>query len=286
MEIPNKINKFVRYTKKPSTMKFGYYYQMMVTLPFSKENKRMVRVWLPEDYDFSNPNKRFPVIYMADGQNLVDRHLSAFGEWEFDKVTHRNLKEGHRSCIAVGIDCPKDPMERVKELCPPYKPKKSLTKGKEVGKAYADEYIDYVANELKPLIDKLFFTLSDRDNTGIGGSSMGGIMSFFAFFYRRESFGFALPFSIPGFFYSQKRWEELLYLWGSEQNDSRKMAIYVGGTGYEKRFVKGSGFLVDCLHQQGYGEDRLLYLTDPTQNHNEVAWHQYAEPAFRFLLKD
>ena len=37
MEIPNKINKFVRYTKKPSTMKFGYYYQMMVTLPFSKE---------------------------------------------------------------------------------------------------------------------------------------------------------------------------------------------------------------------------------------------------------
>ena len=54
----------------------------------------MIRVWLPEDYEFDNPNKRYPVIYFSDGQNLVDRYLSAFGEWELDKTVHKLMKEG------------------------------------------------------------------------------------------------------------------------------------------------------------------------------------------------
>ena len=284
MEIPNKINKFVRYTKKPSTMEFGYYYQMMVTLPFSKENKRMIRVWLPEDYDFSNPDKRFPVIYMADGQNLVDRHLSAFGEWEFDKVTHRNLKEGHCSCIAVGIDCPKDPMERVKELCPPYRPKKSLTKGKEVGKAYADEYINYVANELKPIIDKLFFTLSDRDNTGIGGSSMGGIMAFYAYIYRPDVFGYSLSFSTPFFFYLKKDWFHILDQYDINPEKNGKLFLYVGGKDYEKQFMKPVVYTYDYLMKRGFDNNQIALIVDTNEIHHEAAWAKYLPEALKYWL--
>ena len=113
--IPSKIGNFKRYIGNPSTMKYGYYYQSIFNLPFSKESKRMVRVWLPEDYDFNNPDNRYPVIYMSDGQNLVDRYLSAYGEWELDKVVHQLKLEGIKGCIAVGLDCPKEPEERTQE---------------------------------------------------------------------------------------------------------------------------------------------------------------------------
>ena len=126
--VPKKIGIFSRFNKKPTTMKYGYYYHAIFDLPFSKENKREVRVWLPSNYEFDNPNKRFKVIYMSDGQNLVDKYLSAFGEWEFDKTAQSLMNEGYDSVIAVGIDCPKDPLERTKELCPPYQPRKEILK--------------------------------------------------------------------------------------------------------------------------------------------------------------
>lgn len=199
MVIPEYIGPFKRYKNKKTTMKYGYYYSFNVTLPFSKENIRTVRVWLPSNYDFNDKNKRFPVIYMSDGQNLVDRYLSAYGDWALDKTVERIIKEGHKGLIAVGIDCPKDPLERTKELCPPYEPTKKIFKN-EGGyfKPYADKYIDYIVNELKPLIDKLFFT--EKDNTAIGGSSMGGIMAFYAYIYKPDIFKFSLSFS-PAFFF-------------------------------------------------------------------------------------
>ncbi len=190
---PNTIGKFKRYISKKSTMKYGYYYFSSFDLPFSKEKKRMIRVWLPEDYEFDNPNKRYPVIYFSDGQNLVDRYLSAFGEWELDKTVHKLMKEGLTGVIAVGIDCPKEPIERTKELCPPYTPRKEVFKNEGgVFTPYANKYVDFIVDTLKPIIDKYFYTLSDKDNTGIGGSSMGGIMSFYAYMYRPDIFGYSL----------------------------------------------------------------------------------------------
>ena len=283
MEIPNKINKFVRYTKKPSTMKFGYYYQMMVTLPFSKEPRRMVRVWLPEDYDFSNPEKRFSVIYMSDGQNLVDRHLSAYGEWELDKKVHQIMKEGHRSCIAVGLDCPKDPMERTKELCPPYTPKKSITRGVK-DKTYADEYVDYIANELKPIIDKLFYTLPDRDNTAIGGSSMGGIMAFFAYIYRPDVFGFSLSFSPAFFFYLKRDWARILDKYDVTPDKNGKLFLYVGGKDFEKIFVEPAYFTYKYLLKRKFSNEKLALIVDSNQIHHEAAWAKYLPNALKFWL--
>ena len=188
--IPNKIGPFKRYVSKETTMEYGYYYQLSMTLPFASESKRMVRVWLPEDYEFDNPNKKYPVIYMSDGQNLVDEKLSAFGEWELDKTVHRLMGEGYPGVIAVGIDCPKDPLERTRELCPPFvpKPEIALQEGGELDHTYSDKYINFIVYNLKPLINKTFHVSTERKNTGIGGSSMGGLMSFFAVMMHPQEF--------------------------------------------------------------------------------------------------
>ena len=284
--IPNNIGKFKRYIGKPTTMKYGFYYVLDVILPFSKENKRKVRVWLPEDYDFDNPNNRYPVIYFSDGQNLVDKYLSAFGEWELDKTMHSLRKEGVKGCIAVGLDCPKDPLERTKELCPPYKPRKEIIRGyEENSDTYANKYVDYIADTLKPLIDKLFYTLPDKEHTGIGGSSMGGIMAFFAYIYRPDIFGFSLSFSPAFFFYKKRDWYRILDQYDINKDKNGKLVLYSGGKDFEKRFLKPTYYTYEYLLKHKFDNDQVLLLIDSNQIHHEAAWAKYLPIALKYWLQ-
>ena len=279
--IPDKIGQFKRFLNKPTTMKYGTYYCMEFDLPFSKENKRMVRVWLPEEYEFDNPNKRFPVIYMSDGQNLVDRYLSAFGEWEFDKVCHKLNKD----IIAVGIDCPKEPLERTKELCPPYIPRKEIldTLG-DFKNPHVDKYIDYIIYNIKPIIDNLFYTLSDREHTCIGGSSMGGIMSFFAYIYRPEVFGLCLSFSPAFFFYETEEWRKILDKYDINPNKNGRVFFYVGGKGFESEFTEPTIWTHHYLQNKSFKDNQLALVVDLKQEHHEKAWAKYLPEALEFFL--
>ena len=90
--VPPEIGPFKWRVVKKTTMKYGYYFDSELELPFAVTKKRHVRVWLPESYEFGDSEKRYPVAYFADGQNLVDRHLSAYGDWHLDRVIHQ-LKE-------------------------------------------------------------------------------------------------------------------------------------------------------------------------------------------------
>ena len=287
MQIPSKIGQFKRHISSPSSMKYGYYYESVFTLPFSKENKRKVRVWLPEDYEFNNPDKRYPVIYMSDGQNLVDRYLSAYGEWELDKTVHKLMKEGVSGVIAVGIDCPKTPLERTKELCPPYKPRNMVFKN-EGGKfvSYADKYVDYIVNELKPIIDDLFFTISDKKHTGVGGSSMGGTMAFYAYIYRPDIFGFSLSFSPAFFFYSKNRWKEIMDEYDINVDKNGKIFLYVGGKEFEKIFLAPTYNTYTYLLKRGFTNEQLSMIIDTNEIHHEAAWAKYLNDGLRFWLKN
>ena len=286
MNIPTSIGPFNLYINKPTTMQYGYYYCAEMVLPFSKENKRMVRVWLPEDYDFSNPDKRFPTIYMSDGQNLVNRYLAAYGEWELDRTVHQLINEGYRSFIAVGIDCPKEPLERTKELCPPYPPRKEIFKkwgGEFI--SYADKYIDYIVEELKPLIDSLFFTSKEKKDTAIGGSSMGGIMSFFAYMYKPETFGFSLSFSPAFFFYKKNDWENIMNKYEMGPNKNGKVFLYVGGKDFESTFTEPTKETHQYLRDKGFSDEQISLLVDTDEIHHEKAWAKYLYNALKFWLK-
>ena len=86
-KIPNKIGKFIK-DDSETTMEYGYYYKCEMVVPFSND-KRYIRVWLPENYDFNNKDNTFRVMYFSDGQNLVNKYLTAFGDWKLDKVAHK-----------------------------------------------------------------------------------------------------------------------------------------------------------------------------------------------------
>jgi predicted alpha/beta superfamily hydrolase len=153
---------------------------------------RNVDVWLPPSYG-TDPQKRYPVVYMHDGQNLFDPATS-YGnvDWAVDEVMTRLIEQGQvRDAIVVGVwNSPK----RVQEYMPQRAVqgvKKLAIPGRDVKAAdiISDRYLSFLVTELKPFIDATYRTLPDRASTSVMGSSMGGLISQYAMSKYPEVFG-------------------------------------------------------------------------------------------------
>lgn len=131
-------------------------------------NARTIAVWLPRDYD-TDDSIRYPVFYMHDGQNLFDAATSAFGvEWQADEAADRLIREKKiEPLIIVGIY---NTPERMNEYTPDRDAERKAG-------GDGDKYAKFIIEELKPMIDKTYRTKPDRENTAIGGSSLGGLIS-------------------------------------------------------------------------------------------------------------
>ena len=129
-------------------------------------NERNLIVYLPEAYD-CEPDRRFPVLYMQDGQNIFDRATSAFGtEWGADETAQLLIRENKiEPLIIVGIYTEAN---RIDELTDTFSKKHG-----DGGKARL--YARFLVEEVKPFIDKTYRTKPDRANTGVGGSSLGRV---------------------------------------------------------------------------------------------------------------
>lgn len=146
--------------------------------------QRRIWIYLPADYETSG--RKYPVLYMHDGQNLFDEATGNFGEWGVDETLDK-LPVKQR-CIVVGID--NGGSERLAEYSP--------YASKYAKEAQGDKYIDFLVNTLKPYIDGHYRTQKDVKHTAIAGSSMGGLISFYAILKYPKVFGKAGVFS-PAF---------------------------------------------------------------------------------------
>ena len=144
--------------------------------------ERTIRLYLPPGYDAST--KRYPVLYMHDGQNLFDDATSYVGEWGVDEALDALAADG-LELIVVGIDHGGE--KRFNELSPVSHPR--------FGAGENRQYTDFVVNVLKPHIDATYRTRPEREHTGIMGSSMGGIASHYALYAHGATFSKAGIFS-------------------------------------------------------------------------------------------
>ncbi len=215
---------------------------------------RDVAVWLPPDYE-AFPEKRFPVLYMHDGQNLFDPKTSFTGiDWQIDETADSLIRKGKmNSVIIVGIN---NTADRSVEYAPAKK-----------GKAY----MDFIVNKLKPFIDSTFRTKPEREFTATGGSSMGGLISFMLAWTRDDVFSKAICMS-PAFVYDGVDFVDYVKSYRGEKKD---IQIYIdnGGVGLEEKLQPGITKMLAALDEQGFrsGLD-LFYLKDSTAQHNEAAW--------------
>jgi predicted alpha/beta superfamily hydrolase len=143
---------------------------------------RRISALLPYDYETSD--RKYPVLYMQDGQNLFNPN-APFGEWGIDKSLARLAEEGCGDIIIIAID--HGEKERIKEYLP--------FKNSKLGPGDGERYLEFMLKTLKPYVDRTFRVFPDRDNTGIGGSSMGGLISLYAGLTHSDEFGKLMVFS-------------------------------------------------------------------------------------------
>ncbi|MFL5353971.1 alpha/beta hydrolase-fold protein [Archangium sp.] len=130
--------------------------------------KRDVIVWLPPDYE-ANPSRHYPVLYMHDGQNLMDATTAFAGEWGVDETAQQLVESGQvEPVIIVGV-------YNTADRIPEYTQVSDAT----YGGGRADDYGKFLVEELKPLIDSTYRTKPEAQYTGLAGSSLGGLVSMY-----------------------------------------------------------------------------------------------------------
>ncbi len=149
---------------------------------------RQVEVFLPPDYD---PSFTYDVLYIHDGQNVFNPHTAFGGEaWELEKALI-SLQKKQRIRPAIVVAVWNTPL-RMQEYMPGKPEDKVLAaarnKGWE-GEILSDKYLKFLVEELKPFIDKTYSTNTERESTFIMGSSMGGLISFYALAEYPDVFG-------------------------------------------------------------------------------------------------
>jgi predicted alpha/beta superfamily hydrolase len=230
-------------------------------------NTRDILVYLPPSYESST--RRYPVIYMHDGQNLFDPKTSFAGAWEVDDTLDKASQEGVEA-IVVGIT--NVGVERANEYSP--------FDDRRHGPGKGDAYLSFITDTIKPIIDADFRTEPAREQTGIAGSSMGGLISLYAFFRRPDAFGFAGVMS-PALWFGRRRIFDYL-----ERATHVPGKLYLDvGTQEGKEALNDVARLRDRLTTMGYriGHD-LLYVVDRGAGHNEAAWAKRLGKQLRFLL--
>ena len=230
------------------------------------------RIWalLPHDYDKSK--KRYPVLYLQDAQNLFDDH-SPFGNWAIDRKLAELKRQGYGDIIIVAID--HGGTERLKEFSPYHH--------REFGKGEGKLYAKFIIDTLKPYVDKTYRTLPDREYTGIGGSSMGGLISAYMGIVHPEHFGKLMIFS-PSFWYSDEIYFDAfnykyvlptkIYLYAGER-ESKFMTQHV------RRFKRAvrTHLFDDTL-------TNFKIVINPDGQHQESFWGEAFEDAVKWLFFD
>ncbi len=230
-------------------------------------NERDLLVYLPASHGADD--RRFPVLYMHDGQNLFDPATSFAGEWQVDETMAAASLQGLEA-IVVGV--PNMRERRMNEYSP--------FDGASWGPGHGDAYIDFLATTVKPLIDRRFRTLPDRRHTGVAGSSMGGLISLYAFFARPDAFGFTAVMS-PSLWLND---EAIFPVIEAAPFVPGRIYLDVGHLEGE-RHLENARRLRELLDRKGYQEGvDLRSIEDESGHHNEAAWARRFRAALPVLF--
>lgn len=233
-----------------------------IEAPQLKTSKK-IWIYLPENYS-SAIQKKYPVLYMHDAQNLFDAKTSYAGEWNVDE----KLDSLKAQVIVVGIEHGND--KRIDELTP--------FKNEKYGGGNADNYLEFIVKTLKPYIDKEYRTKANTKNTLIMGSSLGGLVSYYAILKYPKVFGKAGVFS-PSFWFS----DDIYTL--TEKVPKIKTKIYfLCGDNEDENMAK------DMTRMQRLLDKNRCYCLHLTQSkivkggqHNEKLWKDHFVTAFLWL---
>lgn len=231
-------------------------------------NQRDLLVYLPPSYD-DVADRRYPVIFMHDGQNLFDPATSFAGEWEVDQTLEAASADGLE---AIVVAIPNMGADRSDEYSP-FRDAKN-------GGGRGELYLRFIVETVKPLVDAGFRTMPDRAHTGIAGSSMGGLISLYAFFRYRHAFGFAGVMSASLWFANGAVLD-----WVARQPFAGGRIYIDVGMKEGQKTLDDVMRLRDILEAKGYRNlDDLMCVVDTAGDHSERSWSRRLRRQLSFLL--
>jgi enterochelin esterase-like enzyme len=241
---------------------------------------RIVRVWLPPRYDApENSARRYPVFFLNDGQNLFDRATAFNGvEWGVDETADRLIRqEVIPPLILVGIDNAQT--ERVRE----YVPFRSFNPP--VLRPQGTRYPDFLVDEIMPFVSERYRIATGAENTGLGGSSLGALISLYTGMHHPRLFG-RLLLESPSLFISNRRilkesrkvrcWPARIFLAiGTREAGQREK---------DQQVVEDVHELEHIFRRAGLDENALRVQIAEGASHNESEWGKRFPEALAFLF--
>jgi predicted alpha/beta superfamily hydrolase len=241
-------------------------------------NRRDVLVYLPRNYRrFSR--ERYPVLYLQDGQNVFDAATSfSHVEWGVDEAAQRLIRKNLiEPLIIVAIANTGD--ERVHEYAPTRGVIDTSAKRKKRSRGLARQYGRFLIEELKPYIDRKYRTKPDAEFTGLGGSSLGGLLALSLGLWFHHVFRRLIVMS-PSVW-----WDEQVIVKMVNQLDGKLPLKIWLDTGTQEPGWERARTLCAALIEQGWKMfDDLQYTEVDGGDHSERAWSMRVDPALRFLF--
>ena len=235
-------------------------------------NTRQITIYLPPGYD-ERDDRRYPVLYMQDGQNLfdADRAFVPGQHWRLQEAADAAIGERSASpMIIVAVD--HSGVGRMHEYTPVKDEKHNAGGG-------ASDYARFIGEELKPAADSRFRTLGDAANTGIGGSSLGGLMTLHAIFTRPDLFGRGAAMS-PSVWWGGRA---ILQTVDAYHGPPPRLWVDIGGReGMEA--LRDARALRDRITAKRWGDDHYRYFEDRRADHSERAWAKRVRTVLEFLF--
>lgn len=229
--------------------------------------KRRISALLPHDYH--QTDKHYPVLYLKDGQNLFDDH-APFGNWAIDRSLEHLAQRGLKDIIVIAIDHGGE--DRITEYLPFFNSK--------VGNGEGEVYLDWMQEKLIPYVNKKYRTLTSPAFTGIGGSSMGGLISLFAGLNYQHIFTKLMVFS-PSLWIAPRIFQQAE---GFNPDIPVYLYIYSGGKESANHLPNVTRLKSKLMsHRQHYGNIHLHLALNPEGTHNEYHWGQEFPKALEWL---
>jgi len=241
--------------------------QVIDTSFYMPQLKRHRRIWICLPANYERSHERYPVIYMQDGQNLFDEATSAYGEWGVDEAMD-SLGPAYGHSIIVGID--HGGPARINEYAP--------FDMKQYGRGEGEAYLDFLVHTLKPFIDAHYRTQRTAAHTSVAGSSMGGLISFYAILKYPKVFGAAGVFS-PAFWINP----QVKHIDAKKAKEVKgRIYFYAGG---QENETMVTDMLSIFEQMQRHSPAKMETVIRAEGRHSEATWRAEFPVFYRWLMK-
>ena len=233
------------------------------------DRTRRVWIYLPPDYETST--KKYPVVYMHDGQNLFDAFYSFAGEWKVDESMNTLFNAGDYGAIVVGIDNGSN--HRIDEY--------SAWINSNFGGGDGELYADFLVTTLKPYIDSNYRTHTGREYTAIAGSSLGANISLYTAIEYQDVFSKVGIFS-PALWFS----DSIYYQVTLEGLQEELRFYFVAGDNESSTMISDIMDMIDTLLTEGAGAENIRFIHHADGAHSEWYWAREYPAAYEWLFDE